>query len=149
MKIAETIWHAEKQWIETTLSGDIEEEDVIRWEHSLTHVLDQLPEGTRFKILVNLFGFKAISLPVHKRYREIIPLTLARYDWKVGYVDLFDEATQLTCTLTRNIACVAAVHVHQDEEKIGKYQERFGRANEQFMTDSDRAKNWIRHFPVF
>ena len=149
MKRADTIWHAEEKWIETILSGDIEEADVIEWEQSLERAFNQIPAISSFKILVDLFGFKAVSLAVHKRYRDIIPFTLSRYNWKVGYVDLFEEASQMTFSTTRNISCVAAVHVHQDEEKIGKYQERFGRANEQFMTDPVRARQWIRYFPIY
>lgn len=147
-KITTSQWHAEEKLLETILSGDVDEEDVIRWETSLEKALSEIPADSTFKCLVNLHGFTAINIHAHKRYRTIIPLTLAKYNWKVGYVDLFDEASQLTFSKNRNIQCVAAVHVHQDETKISKYEEKFSRENEHFMTDPDKAKAWILHYKI-
>lgn len=146
--IANTKWHHELNLIETNLSGNIDEQDVIQWEKSLHDAMSQIPEGSQFKILVNLYGFKAVNIQAHKRYREIIPLLLANYNWKVGYVDLFEESKLMKFSKTRNIVCIAAVHVHQDEEKIKKYEENFSRENEHFMTDVTRAKEWILSYPL-
>jgi hypothetical protein len=145
-KVAETSWNAGHKLIETIFSGDVDEDDIAKWERSLHHAINQVPDGTTFKIIVNLYGFKAINIQAHKRYREIIPRLLANYNWKVGYVDLFEESTQMKFQSIRNINCAAAVHVHQDEEKIKKYEERFSRDNEHFMTDPLKAKDWILNY---
>lgn len=147
-KITTSQWYPEEKLLETILSGDVDEDDIVRWENSLEKATNQIPEGSTFKCLVNLHGFTAININAHKRYRTIIPLTLAKYNWKVGYVDLFEEASQLTFSKNRNIQCLAAVHVHQDETKISKYEEKFGRDNEHFMTDPDKAKAWIRSYTL-
>lgn len=147
-KTVNTQWHHELNLIETNLSGNIDEQDVIQWEKSLHDALALIPEGSQFKILVNLYGFKAVNIQVHKRYRDIIPMLLADYNWKVGYVDLFEESRLMKFRKTRNIACAAAVHVHQDGEKINKYEANFSRENEHFMTDLKKAKEWILSYPI-
>ncbi len=126
-KVTDTKWHPELSLIETTLSGDVDEQDILRWEKSLHQSMSKIPDGSYFKIFINLYGFKAINIQAHKRYREIVPLLLANHDWKVGYVDLFEESKLMKFRKIRNIGCIAAVHVHQDEEKIKKYEENFSR----------------------
>ncbi len=147
-KITSTQWHPQRSLIETTLSGDVDEQDIIQWEQSLHRAMNQIPDGASFKIFVNLHGFKAVNIQAHKRYREIIPILLANYNWKVGYVDLFEESKDMKFQKTRNIGCIAAVHVHQDKEKIRKYEENFSRENEHYMTDSEKAKEWILSYPM-
>ena len=146
--IYKTEWHAELHMVETTLSGTVNEQDIEQWEQSLTQAFARIPDGTYFKIFINLHGFSAATLQAHKRYREIIPLLLANHDWKVGYVDLFEESKLMKFRKIRNIGCIAAVHVHQDEEKIKKYEENFSRENEHYMTDPVKAKQWILSYPL-
>lgn len=143
-KIIETNWFPEQKLLETRLVGDVSQEDVAYWKKTLEETLANIEVGSSFKILVDFYGFKAIDLPTHKLYREVIPLLLADYNWKVGYVDLFEEAQQMKFSSKKGITCFAAAHVHQDEEKIKKYQENFGRENERFFTDPQQAKDWIR-----
>ena len=143
MKITETEWNPDKKLIVTRLSGDVTETDIIAWEQSLQNALEQIDAGGTFKIFVNIYGFKATDLKAHKRYREIIPLTLASYGWKVGYVDLFEEAASMQFTNTRGIRCIGAAHAHQDATKIEAYEERFGRADERFFTEQQKAYDWI------
>ncbi|MDN4166186.1 hypothetical protein QWY31_11775 [Cytophagales bacterium LB-30] len=139
----QTLWFPNENLIETQLKGDITQEDVKYWKSTLAKAFSQIGQGTRFKILIDLYGFKAVDLATHKLYREIIPLLLADYNWKVGYVDLFEEAKDMKFSSLLGITCIAAAHVHQDEEKINKYQERFSRENEQFFTDPLKARAWI------
>jgi len=142
-KTIETNWYPEQRLIETKLSGDVNLEDISYWKKTLEQAFNKIESGSSFKILINLFGFKPIDLPTHKKYRDIIPLLLANYNWKVGYADLFEEAKYMTFASHRDITCFAAAHVHQDEEKIKKYQEHFGREDEQFFIDHEKAKTWI------
>lgn len=148
-KITETSWEADKKLIITHISGDIEKPDIEKWEKSFQAVLENIPDGDSFKILVNMHGFKAVDLDAHKRFRGIVPMALAAYGWKVGYVDLFEEeAKTMAYTNTRGIRCVGAAHVHQDETKMHLYQTRFSRDNEQFFTEPDRAREWIGNLAI-
>jgi hypothetical protein len=142
--IAETTWIPEKQLVVTHLSGEAEQTGIETWEASLQEALAQIPDDSTFRILVNIHGFQAADLEAHKTFRTIVPLTLAAYGWKVGYVNLFEEeAKNLVYTSTRGIKCVAAAHCHQDATKIERYQTRFGRPNEQFFTDPEQARRWL------
>jgi hypothetical protein len=139
-------WFAEEQLIITQISGDIEKEDVARWEQTLHAALDQVPDSGEFKIFVNLHGFTAVDLEAHKQFRSIVPLTLASYGWKVGYVAMFpQEAEQMLITKKRNVQCIAAAHCHQDVTKMEKYELLYSSDNEHFFTDDKAAVTWIRN----
>ncbi len=142
-KIKQTDWYPERNLLITHISGDMDKSDVEEWELSLKNGLDKIQSDGTFRILVNLHGFKAVDFDAHKRFRAIIPSTLANYGWKVGYVDLFDEASTMTFSNTRGIKCMAAAHAHQDASKIELYEERFGKEDERFFTDPIEAENWI------
>jgi len=129
--IVETNWYPEHKLIHSTLSGNVDVGDVIKWETGLHDALSKIKDNARFKIFINLFGFKAVNLEVHKRFRTVVPLTLASYGWKVGYVDLFEEeAKSLVLSNNRGIQCFGAAHCHQDETKIQLYQSKYSRENE-------------------
>lgn len=143
-KITATDWYPEKRLVVTHISGEIEKDDIERWEKSFKGVLDQIEDGTTFKIFVNMHGFQAVNIDAHKRFRAIIPLTLADYGWKVGYVDLFEaEARAMTYKATRGIKCVGAAHAHQDATKMELYETRFSSDREHFFLDPARARQWI------
>ena len=144
MKLTQSFWHPEQQLIITKISGNVEMEDVVAWEGSLQKALKQVPDNGRFKIMVDLHGFKAVNFEVHKKFRVIIPQTLANYGWRVGYLDMFPEA-DVELTNTRGIQCFAAVHVHQDETKIKNYDTNYSKPNERFFTDPAIAYDWIQH----
>ncbi|MCE7063854.1 hypothetical protein [Dyadobacter sp. CY326] len=145
LKSIRSDWFADEQLIVTQISGDIDREDVIRWEQTLQNALDQVPDSGAFKIFINLHGFKAVDLDAHKQFRNIIPLTLANYGWKVGYVAMFPEdADKMLITKKRNVQCVAAAHCHQDASKIEKYESLYSSNNEHFFTNVEAANEWIR-----
>lgn len=144
-KITKTDWEPVNRLIITQISGEMEKADVIRWEQSLHDALDQIEDGGSFSIFVNLHGFTALDLDAHKYFRSIVPLTLADYGWKVGYLAMFEEeAANLVLTAKRNIRCLAAVHCHQDETKIEKYESLYSSPREHFFTDPGKAEAWIR-----
>lgn len=144
IKTIDTQWYPEERLIITQISGDVDKDDVEAWEQSLHEQLARVEDGATFKIFINLYGFKAVDLDAHKRFRAIVPSTLANYGWKVGYVNLFDEAASMVLKNERGIQCVAAVHCHQDSTKIEQYESRFGKDNEHFYTDPVLAEQWIR-----
>lgn len=145
--ITTTSWHSEASLISTQISGPVTIEDVARWEQSLQTALDKVPDDSSFRIFVNLYGFKAINFNAHKRFRSVVPLTLAGYGWRVGYLDLFEEAASLPLHQTRGIRCTAAAHVHQDETKINLYESDYSHEREHFFTDPVRGEQWIRSLP--
>ncbi len=94
-----------------------------------------------------MYGFKAVDIDAHKRFRTVIPLTLADYGWKVGYVNLFeDEAQTMIIRKIRGITCIAAAHAHQDETKMNLYEEKFSCNKERFFSDPIQARLWIENF---
>jgi hypothetical protein len=146
MKAKHTEWYPEKSLVVSRLSGNVDKADISEWEKSLLDTLNGMEDHTSFKIFVDLHGFQAADLDAHKRFRGIVPLTLAQYDWKVGYVDLFEEAKTLAFSATRGIRCVGAAHCHQDATKIELYEARFSRAGEHFFTDRQKALDWITEY---
>jgi hypothetical protein len=142
MKKKQTVYLEEQQLIITELSGELDMDDVEEWHQSLRSAIAALQPGTKFRILVNLHGFRAKDFEVHKKFRVIIPLTLAECGWYVGYLRMFPE-TEITIRSTNNIRCVAAAHVHQDETKIRNYAEHYSMINEGFFTDPVKAREWI------
>lgn len=146
-KTTETTWYPEEMLLMTHISGDVDERDVEKWKKTLEQALDRIEDNGRFKIFVNLHGFKAVNFDAHKKFRVIIPSTLADYAFRVGYLGLFPEA-QVTLKNTRGIQCVAAVHVHQDDTKINNYDRQFGSDTERFFTDPDFAEKWIKTIDV-
>lgn len=142
-KIIGTEWQPQDNLIITRLSGLLNTEDIKAWETSLHEALAHIPDNTSFKILVNLHGFTAGHVDVHKQYRNIMPLLLAGYGYRIGYLDMFPEAT-VELTITRGITCKAMANVHQDETKMNDYEKRFSKAHERYFINSDEALSWIR-----
>lgn len=136
-------WYNVKKLLVTRISGDVNMQDVIQWEKSLYRALGKINDNDTFKIYIDLFGYKALDVDVHKRFRNIIPFALSKYGWRVGYLYLFEEANDLELSLTRGIRCVGAAHVHQDRSKISKYQFLFGIDNEAYFDDRLLASQWI------
>lgn len=141
-----TKWEQNESLIITRLTGPVTVSDVIEWEQELQDVFQTLPKGTQFKMFVNLHGLSPSSVDAHKAYRNVIPLLLSRYGWRIGYLDLFEEANALKITTTNECQCYAAVHCHQDGYKIQEYEKRFGKENEHFYEDPVLSESWIRNY---
>lgn len=143
----ESKWIPEQMLIITTISGNLNEDEIKQWEASLHSTLDSINDNEQFKIFINLYGFTATDLQAHKRFRTIVPLTLANYGWKVGYVDMFaEEAKSLTYNNHRGVECIAAAHSHQDKTKMELYESNYSRHNERFFKDPIEAERWIMEF---
>ncbi|TGL44605.1 hypothetical protein [Leptospira perdikensis] len=143
-----TQWEKQTNLITTRLSGAVTETDISKWKESLNKTFADLPQGTKFKIFVNLHGLNPASVSAHKAYRDIIPLLLSRYNWRIGYLDLFEEAKGLKLTSENEIECFAAVHCHHDSYKINEYESRFGKDSEHFFDDPEKSETWIRSYSV-
>jgi len=141
-KIINSFWQPAEQLVTTRLSGLLDTADIQYWENTLIETMKQVPDNTDVKMLVDLHGFKAANFEVHKQYRNIIPLLLARHGYRIGYLDMFPEAT-IALSTERGIRAVAMANVHQDETKMKDYQEKFSKPFEQYFTDSTAALAWI------
>lgn len=144
---ARSDWNQKEKLLTTQISGDAAIEDVKRWEASLQKSLEEISDNGVFKIFINLDGFKAVNFEVHKAFREIISRTLANFGWRVGYLDMFPEAS-VELKSERGIVCKAAVHLHHDETKITNYDKNYSRQNERFFTDVYKAKAWIDNYKI-
>lgn len=147
IKQPETRYYPEEQLVTTHLVGEISEPDLKTWKKTLANALNRVPDHGRFKLLVNLDGFRAAGLDVHKKFRTILPCLLAGYGYRIGYLDLFPEA-KVSLRQTRGIRCVAMANVHHDATKMKDYHDRFSCATEDYFTDLPRALNWIRNVPA-
>lgn len=139
----ESRWLAEKKLLMTRLCEEVDITSVVQWERSLVNKVEEIPDGNAFKIFIDLFGFKAVDLDTHKRFRSVIPVLLSQYNWRIGYLNLFEEANDLVLSSKRGVQCFGAAHVHQDETKIEKYQSMFGTDAERYFTNPAQAWNWI------
>ncbi|MFT3827608.1 MAG: hypothetical protein QM731_27040 [Chitinophagaceae bacterium] len=142
MKRTHSFFIKEDNLVVTELSGELDSNDIEEWQLSLKNVINSLEAHSKFKILVNLHGFKAQNFDAHKKFRVIIPLTLADYGWYVGYLRMFPEAA-IMIHAPYNIHCIAAAHVHHDESKISNYAKNYTMINEGFFTDPLKAREWI------
>ncbi|WP_300604494.1 hypothetical protein [Niabella sp.] len=148
-KITATNYYPNKKLVVTHISGELEKTDVEQWAQSFKDRLEQLADNSTFKIFINMYGFKAANIDAHKRFRGVVPLTLAGYGWKEGYLDLFEEeARTITYRNIRGIKCVGAAHAHQDETKMDLYETKFSSNNEHFFPDPAQARQWIENLEI-
>ncbi|MBN8676210.1 MAG: hypothetical protein J0L56_18910 [Chitinophagales bacterium] len=141
-KITEATYYPEQKIVELRLRGLLNAADIENWKNEIEKTMSQVPDNSTFKMLVNLHGFKAENFEVHKAFRNIVPLLLADYGYRIGYLDMFPEAS-VELKNTRGIQCVAMANVHQDETKMKDYQENFSSAKEQYFTEPLVAEQWI------
>lgn len=135
-------WHPNERLIVTRLNGKVSINDIKKWEGDLLKVIDSIPSDSSFKIMVDLSNFEAENTEAHKYFRNIIPLLLADHHYRIGYLDMFPEAS-IQLRKKRGIECLAMVNVHHNEEKMTDYQSRFSSTREQYYTDRDKAMKWI------
>ncbi|MEJ8843685.1 hypothetical protein WG954_14940 [Lacibacter sp. H375] len=144
-KIIDVKWHSSQQMLVAKLSGKLNAEDIRHWNNLLLGAMDNLNDNSVFKIVVDLHGFEAEDMEVHKQFRTIIPALLADYNYRIGYLDMFPEAN-IELKQTRGIRCIAMANVHHNAEKMLDYQTRFGNEHEHYFTESDMALAWIKKY---
>lgn len=117
---------------------------MVKWENSIRNTLDQIHDNSIFKIFVNMYGYIPSSIDTHKRFREILPVLLAQYGWKAGYMRLFkEEAEYIKDTTTRGIHCIAAAYAHQDNIKMELFAAMYNHESEHYFADPEMARKWI------
>jgi hypothetical protein len=66
-------------------------DDIEALKEEIDRTMSRVPDNSTFKMLVNLHGFKAENFEVHKAFRNMVPLLLANYGYRVGYLDSFPK----------------------------------------------------------
>ncbi|HEX2046874.1 MAG TPA: hypothetical protein VHF27_03860 [Acidimicrobiales bacterium] len=138
------MWDPERRLLVTELRGPVDVEAVEAWRAELQGEVDRLPEGTRFRLLLDLTGYEPASLDAHKAMRTVVPSLLVAHGLRPAFLDLFPEAPEPELRAERDVVCVAFANVHHDEEKMGRYEERIATANQRFFTSRAAAEAWLR-----
>lgn len=144
MKSTRSEWNSLIGVLRTDLTGAVTVDDVGVWREQLQGELGKIPDGSVFRMLLNLHGFEPESIEAHKAMRAVVPEILASHGMRPAYVDLFDEKPDVDIKTSRGIRCAAFANVHHDEQKMASYQERIGKPNQKFFNDLASAETWLR-----
>lgn len=143
-KKIESSWAPDRRLMVTQISGEINVADVKRWRESLQYALDQIPNNTPFKILVNMYGSCPVDINAHIQLNTTVPQLLSQYGWKVGSIDMFeDQANAMSYTRKRGVYCYGAAHCHHDIFKMELCEIYYSSNNEHYFTDPGYAEQWI------
>jgi hypothetical protein len=139
-----TSWNDTSGVLVTRLASPATAAEVLEWKASLDESVERLPDGSTFKLLVDIRGYEASeNAEAHRLMREVVPLFLARHGMRPAVLDLFPEAT-VEVTAARGVICTAFANVHHDEGKMATYEKRLGRDDQRFFTDPIAADEWLR-----
>lgn len=125
------------------LSGIINSDDLIKFQSLIIDCCEIIPDKSVIKVLIDLTGFEAFDLKVHKQFRNILPNTLLNLGWKIGYLKLFEEAKDIKPINIRGIQCIALAYCHHDESKMINYEANCGSEYEHYFTNSKIAFEWL------
>ena len=124
MATVESQWDPGRALLVTELKGPVDVEAVKAWRAGLQEQVDRIPDGTRFRLLLDLTGYEPAGLDAHKAMRTVVPDLLVAHGLRPAFLDLFPEAPEPAITAEREVVCVAFANVHQDETKMSRYEER-------------------------
>jgi hypothetical protein len=140
-------WDGADHIVRTNLVGRVSVADVDAWRRGLQDVIATIPDGSTFRILVNLFGFQPLDIAAHKAMRSVVPQLLAQHGMRPALLDLFDGEPELVVTCLRGVRCTACANVHHDATKMQHYHERIGASDQAFLSDLDAAEVWLASAP--
>ncbi len=136
-------WDAERGWLVTELRETVGRAAVEAWRAGLMETVDGIPDGTSFKLLLDLSGYEPASLDAHKAMRDVVPSLLVAHGLRPAFLDLFPEAEEPVIRTERDVVCVAFANVHHDPEKMAGYEERIATVNQRFFTSRSAAEEWL------
>ena len=141
-------WDSRSGILRTRLTGPTGPAEVVAWRASLYIAAARLPRGTHFKLLVDIRGYNVADVepPVHQVQREVIPIFLANYHYRTGFLDFFGVKWDFGAT-KEDAYCVAVAHVHNECGKMDLYRQTLGREDEGFSCRLDEAEAWIKDVP--
>ena len=136
-------WDAERGWLVTELRDTVDVAAVETWRAGLMEAVAAIPDGTSFKMLLDLRGYEPVSLDAHKAMRDVVPSLLVEHGLRPAFLDLFPEAEEPAIRAERDVVCVAFANVHHDPEKMARYEERIATADQRFFTSRSAAEEWL------
>lgn len=137
-------WSQTGNTLTTRLSGPADLKHVETWRDGLYRAAAMIPEGTRFKMLIDLRGYEVdeIDQEVHKIQRMVLPTFLVEHNHRIAYFKLYPEADE-PAVEKRSASCIAVAHVHHDCNKMDLYNTRLSEPGERFFCAIEQAEEWI------
>jgi hypothetical protein len=142
-------WDPTRSILRTRFSGPAGIAQVVSWRAGLYAAAAAIPARTVFKLLVDLRGYQVGSMDpsVHKVQRDVIPLFLATYHFRTGFIDFFGVKGEVI-PIKEDARCIAVAHVHHEGPKVELYRQTLGRENETFFSQIQEAEAWISATPL-
>jgi hypothetical protein len=136
-------WDRQQRLLVTQLTGTVDVDDVDAWRLALLDAVERIPDGTSFKLLLDLTGYEPASLDAHRHMRMVVPDLLIAHGLRPAFVDLYPDAPEPVVIQDRGVVCVAFANVHHDETKMARYEEQIATANQRFFTSRSAAEEWL------
>jgi hypothetical protein len=116
---------------------------VRAWKEGLEAAVALIPDGTPFRLLLDLTGYEPAALDAHREMRTVVPELLVAHGLRPAFADLYPEAPEPQLRTERDVVCVAFANVHHDDEKMSRYEERIATTNQRFFTSRAAAEDWL------
>lgn len=144
-----TSWDPGRHILRTRFSGPAGIAQVVSWRAGLYAAAASIPRGAAFKLIVDARGYSVADIDpsVHKVQREVIPLFLATYHFRTGFIDFFGVKGEVVAA-KEDARCMAVAHVHHECPKMELYRQTLGRADENFFCLIQEAESWITPIPL-
>ena len=136
-------WDPIRDVLVTELRGPVDVAEVEAWRAGLQVEVDRIPDGTCFRLLLDLTGFEPAGLDAHKAMRTVVPCLLLAHGMRPAFLDLFPETAEPEVRTERGVVCVAFANVHHDPDKMARYEERIATGNQRFFTSRAAAEEWV------
>ena len=144
MKNIQTKWDDKRKILRTTLSGEVNEADIIAWENGLYEEAEKIPAPTQFKVIIDFRNYKSLNIPIHQKQRKVMPYFLRKYGHKVAFVKLYNnESSEHALSGGLETSILKVAHIHHDVEKMRLFEEQIGNERERFFSDLKAAEAWI------
>jgi hypothetical protein len=147
--MASSAWDARQAILRTRFPGPAGIAEVVAWRAGLYAAAASIPRLSSFKLLVDLRGYEVSVMEpsVHKVQREIVPIFLATYHFRTGFIDFFGVKGD-TVRYREEAHCRGVAHVHHDAPKMELYRQTLGRDDESFFSSLPEAEAWIASVPL-
>jgi hypothetical protein len=144
-----SLWDPARNILRTRFTGPAGIAQVVSWRAGLYAAAAAIPRHGAFKLLVDIRGYQVAQTDpaVHKVQREVIPLFLATYHFRTGFIEFFGVKGEVV-PVKEDARCMAVAHVHHESGKMELYRQTLGRENEGFFSQIQEAETWIASMPL-
>ena len=144
----EAHWDQDSSIFFTRISGLVGYTELKQWEELLINESQKIPANSEFKFFVDESGYQFNDQNVHKAKKDIMPKFLAHYGFMLSVLPTV-EITRLRKEIKLNdkgIHCIAICMNHHDEEKMAEIQQTYGKENEKYFSNFQRAEQWVQAY---